>query len=138
MEAFQYDSLECGIGYDGKEEVDEEEQEEEAAAEGEDGIDTAEVGRNEDGDGEEEEDGGEGIRVWLLQVCILANHLNGKDTHIRRLIVFGPKPNVATGAIGGLQNRLKRGPLANMVPTSAPANRPRNAQATANGGGGTT
>ncbi|PWY97553.1 galactose-binding like protein [Testicularia cyperi] len=33
----------------------------------------------------------EGIHVWLIQICILANHLNGKDTHVRRLMVFGPK-----------------------------------------------
>ncbi|CBQ68102.1 related to anaphase promoting complex subunit 10 [Sporisorium reilianum SRZ2] len=49
-----------------------------------------------DGESDDDEDGAtEGIRVWLIQVCILANHLNGKDTHIRRLIVFGPKPSTA-------------------------------------------
>ncbi|WFD31324.1 hypothetical protein MSPP1_002358 [Malassezia sp. CBS 17886] len=30
------------------------------------------------------------IDVFVLQVCILGNHLNGKDTHIRGLRVFGP------------------------------------------------
>ena len=30
------------------------------------------------------------IEVFVLQVCILGNHLNGKDTHIRCLKVFGP------------------------------------------------
>ena len=32
----------------------------------------------------------DGIWVWLVQVCVLANHLNGKDTHIRRMIIWGP------------------------------------------------
>lgn len=32
----------------------------------------------------------EGIHVWMIQLCVLANHLNGKDTHIRRIMVFGP------------------------------------------------
>ena len=32
------------------------------------------------------------IRVFLLQLCILANHQNGRDTHIRQIKVFEPKP----------------------------------------------
>jgi len=27
----------------------------------------------------------------MLQICILANHLNGKDTHVRGIKVFSPK-----------------------------------------------
>lgn len=72
------------------------------------------AGENEQihGDGEDEgsdeEDELDGIRVWLLQVCILANHLNGKDTHIRRIVVFGPKtsPTASTGK--GTAGALKR------------------------------
>lgn len=30
------------------------------------------------------------IDVFVLQVCILGNHLNGKDTHIRCIKIFGP------------------------------------------------
>ena len=30
------------------------------------------------------------IEVFVLQICVLGNHLNGKDTHIRCLKVFGP------------------------------------------------
>ncbi|WFD06834.1 hypothetical protein MVES1_002188 [Malassezia vespertilionis] len=30
------------------------------------------------------------IDVFVLQICILGNHLNGKDTHIRSMKVFGP------------------------------------------------
>ena len=30
------------------------------------------------------------IEIFGLQICILGNHLNGKDTHIRCLKVFGP------------------------------------------------
>lgn len=51
--------------------------------------------RDDDDQGESQ-----GIRVWLIQVCILANHLNGKDTHIRRLIVFGPQPSDAPNPQG--------------------------------------
>ncbi|WFD36014.1 hypothetical protein MCUN1_002885 [Malassezia cuniculi] len=35
------------------------------------------------------------ISVFLVQVCILGNHLNGKDTHIRSLRIFGPPVPVA-------------------------------------------
>ncbi|KAE8251963.1 hypothetical protein A4X13_0g3771 [Tilletia indica] len=30
------------------------------------------------------------IHAWLLQICILGNHLNGKDTHVRGIYIFGP------------------------------------------------
>ena len=83
--------------------------------------------RQDEGDDEEDgegTDGAEGIRVWLLQVCILANHLNGKDTHIRRLIVFGPKSSNATGT--NPHNPLKRGPASRLAhPATAP--KPRTA-----------
>ncbi len=67
----------------------------------------------EEGEDDDEGEGSEGIRVWLLQVCILANHLNGKDTHIRRLVVFGPKAshtpaNNPTGLKRGAANGLTR------------------------------
>lgn len=29
--------------------------------------------------------------VWILQVAVLANHQNGRDTHIRQMQVFGPR-----------------------------------------------
>ncbi|EST06613.1 Anaphase-promoting complex, subunit 10/DOC domain protein [Kalmanozyma brasiliensis GHG001] len=74
--------------------------------EDEDGQEGEEA-KGEDGEDEDEEDGGDGIRVWLIQVCILANHLNGKDTHIRRLVVFGPKTN---GAPAGGDAGTKRAP----------------------------
>lgn len=31
------------------------------------------------------------ISVWVLQISILANQQNGKDTHIRSCLVWGPK-----------------------------------------------
>lgn len=31
------------------------------------------------------------ISVWVLQIAILANQQNGKDTHIRGCLVWGPK-----------------------------------------------
>lgn len=78
--------------------------EEDEEADGEDGQDDATqesapagpAGERDDDDQGESQ----GIRVWLIQVCILANHLNGKDTHIRRLIVFGPQPSDAPNPQG--------------------------------------
>ncbi|EPQ29065.1 uncharacterized protein PFL1_03354 [Pseudozyma flocculosa PF-1] len=49
-----------------------------------------------DDDDDEGEGGGtgrgkrEGIWCWIVQVCVLANHLNGKDTHVRRCVIWGP------------------------------------------------
>lgn len=36
----------------------------------------------------------EPIYAFVLQVCILGNHLNGKDTHIRSLRIFGPQSQI--------------------------------------------
>ena len=50
------------------------------------------AGVRDDGDGEEEGRGEAGrggcLRSWLVQVVILGNHQNGKDTHVRGLQVF--------------------------------------------------
>lgn len=71
------------------------------------------------GGGEEEDDDeegeSEGIKVWLIQICILANHLNGKDTHIRRLVVFGPKQPNALSSHG-----TKRGPINGLAHSTIP------------------
>jgi len=31
----------------------------------------------------------------MLQIAILSNHLNGRDTHIRQIKVYGPRPCVS-------------------------------------------
>lgn len=33
----------------------------------------------------------EPIRAHLLQIAIISNHLNGKDTHVRGVRVFAPR-----------------------------------------------
>ncbi|ONK68384.1 uncharacterized protein A4U43_C05F10860 [Asparagus officinalis] len=33
------------------------------------------------------------IHTFMLQVAILSNHLNGRDTHVRQIKVYGPHPN---------------------------------------------
>ncbi|XP_042398746.1 anaphase-promoting complex subunit 10-like isoform X2 [Zingiber officinale] len=33
------------------------------------------------------------INTFMLQVAILSNHLNGRDTHIRQIKIYGPRPN---------------------------------------------
>lgn len=30
------------------------------------------------------------LRMWLIQVCILLNHQNGKDTHVRNIRLYAP------------------------------------------------
>ncbi|XP_020105321.1 anaphase-promoting complex subunit 10 isoform X1 [Ananas comosus] len=33
------------------------------------------------------------IHTFMLQLAILSNHLNGRDTHVRQIKIFGPRPN---------------------------------------------
>jgi len=44
----------------------------------------------------EPSDDGEGfkaVQAYILQVIVLSNHMNGKDTHIRGLRILGPEDN---------------------------------------------
>lgn len=34
---------------------------------------------------------GECLRAYFLQIAILANHQNGRDSHVRQIRVFGPR-----------------------------------------------
>jgi anaphase-promoting complex subunit 10 len=31
------------------------------------------------------------LRAYFLQIAVLANHQNGRDTHVRQIKVFGPR-----------------------------------------------
>ena len=31
------------------------------------------------------------LKVWLVQICILLNHQNGKDTHVRKIRLYAPR-----------------------------------------------
>lgn len=33
------------------------------------------------------------INTFMLQIAILSNHLNGRDTHVRQIKIYGPRPN---------------------------------------------
>lgn len=33
------------------------------------------------------------VNTFMLQIAVLSNHLNGRDTHVRQLKVYGPRPN---------------------------------------------
>ena len=33
----------------------------------------------------------EGLRAYLVQLAVLSNHQNGRDTHVRQLKIFGPR-----------------------------------------------
>ena len=39
------------------------------------------------------------LRTFLIQVCIHANHQNGKDTHVRGLQIFSAEPYVYPGDV---------------------------------------
>ncbi|XP_044444677.1 anaphase-promoting complex subunit 10-like [Triticum aestivum] len=32
------------------------------------------------------------IHTFMLQIAVLANHLNGRDTHVRQIKIYGPRP----------------------------------------------
>lgn len=34
------------------------------------------------------------VNTFMLQIGILSNHLNGRDTHVRQIKVYGPRPYV--------------------------------------------
>lgn len=34
---------------------------------------------------------GEFLKAFCLQLAVLSNHQNGRDTHIRQISVFGPR-----------------------------------------------
>ncbi|VAI62500.1 unnamed protein product [Triticum turgidum subsp. durum] len=31
------------------------------------------------------------VRTFMLQIAVLANHLNGRDTHVRQIKIYGPR-----------------------------------------------
>ncbi|KIJ51038.1 hypothetical protein M422DRAFT_59049 [Sphaerobolus stellatus SS14] len=44
----------------------------------------------------EEGDGYKPVHAYVLQIVVVANHMSGKDTHVRGLKVFGPLENIST------------------------------------------
>ncbi|KAF8518473.1 anaphase-promoting complex subunit 10 [Gautieria morchelliformis] len=42
----------------------------------------------------EEGDGFKPLHAYVLQVVVVSNHMNGKDTHVRGLQIFGPSERV--------------------------------------------
>lgn len=36
------------------------------------------------------------VNTFMLQIAVLSNHLNGRDTHVRQIKVYGPRPYVIT------------------------------------------
>ena len=45
------------------------------------------------------------LRTILIQVCVLSNHQNGKDTHVRGLQIYSPLQYLESQAtlVGGLE-----------------------------------
>ena len=35
------------------------------------------------------------LKAFFVQIAILSNHQNGRDTHIRQIKVFGPRHDIA-------------------------------------------
>mmetsp|Transcript_32402 Transcript_32402/g.63314 ORF Transcript_32402/g.63314 Transcript_32402/m.63314 type:complete len:216 (+) Transcript_32402:126-773(+) len=40
------------------------------------------------------------LRAFMIQIAILANHENGRDSHIRQIKIFGPRSDIA-GCLAG-------------------------------------
>lgn len=52
---------------------------------------------------------GKTLRCFLVQVRIMENHQNGKDTHVRGLKIYA-RDERAMGALGGLDSLVKQEP----------------------------
>ncbi|EPS72292.1 hypothetical protein M569_02469 [Genlisea aurea] len=39
------------------------------------------------------------VNTFMLQIAVLSNHLNGRDTHVRQIKVYGPRPNPVPGQL---------------------------------------
>ena len=50
-----------------------------------------EEGREEKDEHDRDGVGGECLRAYFLQLAVLSNHQNGRDTHIRQVKIFGPR-----------------------------------------------
>ncbi|BBN12628.1 anaphase-promoting complex subunit 10 [Marchantia polymorpha subsp. ruderalis] len=42
-------------------------------------------------------DSKEFLRAFLVQIAVLSNHQNGRDTHIRQIKIYGPRQNTVIG-----------------------------------------
>ena len=40
------------------------------------------------------------ISAFCMQVAILTNHQNGRDTHVRQVLIFGPRMDDTEAALG--------------------------------------
>lgn len=55
----------------------------------------------------------EPIWTWMIQISVLANHQNGKDTHVRGCLVWGPKEGQGQGqGLGGASEPVTSIPAA--------------------------
>ena len=52
-----------------------------------------------------------GVRAYLVQLVVLGNHQNGRDTHVRQVKIYGPRrwacDAPARAARGGLRRRWR-------------------------------
>ena len=51
------------------------------------------------------------LRAFMVQIAVLANHENGRDSHIRQIKVYGPRPDPA-GVYGVMSAAFPLGSLA--------------------------
>jgi anaphase-promoting complex subunit 10 len=47
------------------------------------------------------------LRAYFIQVAVLANHQNGRDTHVRQIKIFGPRRDQARALGRSLQLEFK-------------------------------
>jgi len=43
------------------------------------------------------------VRAFMIQVAILANHQNGRDSHVRQIKIYGPRQSSTMGHFTSLE-----------------------------------
>jgi len=51
------------------------------------------------------------LRAFMLQIAVLSNHQNGRDTHVRKVKVFGPRQDGTRAMAGPLPGGFSSLPL---------------------------
>jgi anaphase-promoting complex subunit 10 len=54
-------------------------------------VDARRLDANGGGETEMDAEGGAPLRAYFLQLAVLSNHQNGRDTHVRQVKIFGPR-----------------------------------------------
>lgn len=56
--------------------------------------------------------GGKSLSAYLLQLAVLSNHQNGRDTHVREAKIYAPRAGSGGGGGGNGEGSWRKGGLA--------------------------